>query len=181
MLTSDFNGDGWCDYALGIAYPFNSQMKAYSLDQLMVLGRESGWAEVLHGKRWASPSLYSYANEIWPIFQTDLTQISLAYPKISGPPYVLGIFAGGKGEGKESVGGSSCRQYISVHRWDDTVGAFKRVDDQTRDVVLKYFYAEIEKPCPVSQRLALPDSRHSQPRSIQQTPADALPTRMLAQ
>lgn len=37
-VVADLNGDGWCDYALGVPYPANSNMNAYTLDQLMLLG-----------------------------------------------------------------------------------------------------------------------------------------------
>jgi len=49
-IKTDFKGDGWCDYALGVPYPFNSKMNSYDLDQLMVLVGASGWKPVLNGK-----------------------------------------------------------------------------------------------------------------------------------
>lgn len=41
-ITADFNGDGCCDYALGVHYPLNSNMNAYEPDELMVLGQVRG-------------------------------------------------------------------------------------------------------------------------------------------
>jgi len=59
---------------------------------------------------------------------------------------VLGLFAGADHEGKHNRG-AGCHQYRSVHRWDPALGTLKKVDDATRDAVLKYFYSAIEKPC----------------------------------
>lgn len=61
--------------------------------------------------------------------------------------YVLGLFAGNEGEGQVDGDPPGCTQYVSVHRWDPGFGAFKRVDDATRDAVLRYFYSTVEPPC----------------------------------
>lgn len=50
-IKADFNGDGWCDYVLGVHYPLNSNMNAYDLDELMVLGQARGWKPVFNGKK----------------------------------------------------------------------------------------------------------------------------------
>lgn len=92
-----------------------------------------------------------FAGRQWPVHSVDLTEIALVYPRNYGAPYVLGLFAGGPGEGKEQVGASGCRQYVSVHRWDNEVGAFRRVDATTSDVVLRYFYTAIEGPCETAE------------------------------
>jgi len=145
-IKADFNGDGWCDYALGVPYPINSQMNAYDLSQLMVLGQASGWKPVFNGKKSYEFMEKGYAAETWPTFRIDLTDIRLVFPAQPGAPFVLGLMAGGVDDGKRHMG-NGCHQYRSVHRWDDTLGTFKKADVATREAVLKYFYFVIEKPC----------------------------------
>lgn len=141
-IKADFDGDGWCDYALGIHYPLNSSMGAYELDQLMMLGRPSGWKPVFNGKKgWELDD-----HDTWPTFRIDLTDIRLVFPQRKGAPYVLGLYAGGSNDGTREMG-NHCRQYNSVYRWDSAVGTFRKSDEATREVVLAYFYAAIEKPC----------------------------------
>src|SRR5437899_9434238 len=135
-ITADFNGDGWCDYALGVPYPINSQMNSYYLSELMLLGSASHWTKPFKGRAPFQAPISDLDGALWPRDRVDLTDIRMVYPKRPGPPYVLGLFAGKADEGLVYGIGSSCGQYISVHRWDDTVGAFKRVDNATRDVVL---------------------------------------------
>lgn len=144
-IFADFNGDGWCDYALGVPYPINSKMNSYSLNQILLLGQPDGWRHLSRSVVDSAVAREGFADHPWPIFRIDLTDIRLVYQKASAAPYVLGIFAGGD-PGK--IYNNGCGQYASVHRWDDEVGAFKRVDAATRDVVLNYFYTAIEKPCP---------------------------------
>ena len=75
-ITADLNGDGWCDYALGVGYPVNSQMNSYYLSQMLLLGGAKKWEYALHGRKpWLPPvgSLDADHNDIWPVFQVDLT------------------------------------------------------------------------------------------------------------
>ena len=141
-IKADFNGDGWCDYALGVHYPLNSNMNAYDLDELMVLGQARGWKPVFNGKKgWELED-----HDIWPTFRVDLTDIRLVFPSQGGAPFVLGLYAGGSDDGTRDMG-NGCQQYNSVYRWDDAVGTFRKSDEVTRDAVLGYFYSAIEKPC----------------------------------
>lgn len=141
-IKADFNADGWCDYALGVHYPLNSNMNSYDLDELMALGQPSGWKPVFNGKKgWELEE-----HETWPTFRIDLTDIRLVFPKQQGAPFVLGLYAGGSDDGTRDMG-NGCQQYNSVYRWDNAVGTFKKSDDATRNAVLKYFYSVIEKPC----------------------------------
>lgn len=146
-IKADLNGDGWCDYALGVPYPLNSNMKGYYLNQLMVLGQASTWKPVFNGKKGWELEKVGYENQVWPAFQVDLTDIRLVFPKQPGAPFVLGVFAG-YDDGKRTLS-DGCQQYSSVFRWDDAAGTFKKSDDATRDTVLQYFYSVIEKPCSV--------------------------------
>jgi hypothetical protein len=146
-IKADFNGDGWCDYALGVPYPINSQMHVYDLSKLMALGQANGWKPVFNGKKSYEFMEKGYAQETWPTLRIDLTDIRLVFPARQGAPFVLGLFAGGE-EGKRNMG-NGCTRYRSVYRWDDALGTFKKSDDTTRDAVLKYFYSVIEKPCGV--------------------------------
>jgi len=145
-IKADFNGDGWCDHALGVPYPLNSQMNGYDLNQLMVLGQASGWKPVFNGKKAWQLGAEGYDHQTWPTFRVDLTDIRLVFPKQGGAPFVLGLYAGGSGDGKREMG-NGCQQYNSVYRWDDAVGTFKESDEATREAVLKYFYSAVEKPC----------------------------------
>lgn len=145
-IKADFNGDGWCDYALGVPYPLNSQMNGYNLNQLMVLGQASGWKPVFNGRKAWELDAKGYDHQTWPTFRVDLTDIQLVFPKQSGAPFVLGLDAGDSDDGKRNMG-KGCYQYRSVHRWDEAVGTFKKSDPATRDAVLKYFYSVIDKPC----------------------------------
>lgn len=146
VINADFNGDGWCDYALGVPYPFNSKMNGYNLNQLMALGQASSWKPIFNGRKGWELADMGYEDQTWPRFQVDLTDIRLVFPKQQGAPFVLGLFAGDPDEGKRNLG-NGCHQYQSVHRWDNAVGTFKKSDNATRDAVLKYFYSAIEKPC----------------------------------
>lgn len=145
-ITADFNGDGWCDYALGVPYPINSRMNAYDLSQLMVLGQAGGWKRVFNGKKSHQLADEGLSSETWPTFRIDLTDIRLVFPAQQGAPFVLGLMAGGPDDGKRSMG-NGCHQYRSVHRWDDARGTFKKADAAMRDAVLSYFYSVMEKPC----------------------------------
>lgn len=145
-IKADFNGDGWCDYALGVPYPINSQMNAYDLSEMMVLGHAAGWKSVFNGKKSHEFADNGYSHRTWPTFRVDLTDIRLVFPVQPGAPFVLGLMAGASDEGKRNMG-NGCHEYRSVHRWDETLGTFKKADDATRDAVLKFFYSVIEKPC----------------------------------
>lgn len=149
-IKADFNGDGWCDYALGVPYPVNSQMNAYDLSQLMVLGQPRGWKSVFNGKKSYQLASGGYSAEIWPTFRIDLSDIRLVFPAQQGAPFVLGLMAGGDDDGKRDMG-NGCHQYRSVHRWDHALGTFKKADAATRDAVLSYFYSLVEKPCNVKK------------------------------
>ena len=141
-IRADFNGDGWCDYALGVPYPLNSNMNAYELDELMVLGQPRGWKPVFNGKKgWELDD-----HDIWPTFRVDLTDIRLVFPRQGGAPFVLGLYAGGSDDGTRDMD-NGCQQYNSVYRWDDAVGTFRKSDEATREAVLRYFYSAIAKPC----------------------------------
>ncbi|UVW28945.1 hypothetical protein [Massilia sp. H6] len=145
-IKADFNGDSWCDYALGVPYPLNSNMKGYYLNELMALGQAHGWKPVLNRKKGWELWKMGLEENTWPGFQVDLTDIRLVFSKRQGPPFVLGLYAGGSNDGKRNMG-NDCYQYSSVYRWDATIGAFKKSDNSTRDAVLDYFYSVIEKPC----------------------------------
>lgn len=145
-IKADFNGDGWCDYALGVPYPVNSKMSSYNLSKLMTLGTASGWKPVFNGKQEYEVVPDGGEDETWPRLRVDLTDIRLVFPNKQAAPFVLGLFAAGSDEAKLEVQ-DGCYQYQSVHRWDDTRGTFKKSDVATRDAVLKYFYSVIEKPC----------------------------------
>ena len=148
----DFNGDGWCDYTLGVPYPFNSQMNSYSLDELILLGGKQSWRRAIHGKPVFKVDTLLFPGDVWPLHRVDLTNIHLVYPKSGGAPYVLGLWGSSTDDPIEyRPEPPGCQQYGTVYRWDETVGAFKKVDDATRDVVLKYFYTAIAKPCAAAQ------------------------------
>ena len=145
-IKADFNGDGWCDYALAVPYPINSRMNVYDLSQMMVLGQARGWKSVFNGKKSHQFTDDGYSSDTWPTLRIDLTDIRLVFPAQQGAPFVLGLMAGGIHDGKRDMG-NGCHQYRSVHRWDDALGTFKRSDDATREAVLSYFYSALEKPC----------------------------------
>lgn len=145
-LRLDFNGDGWCDYAVAVPYPANSQMPAYGIEELMILGGKKKWRRVLHGKVALNRSLYS--NEQWPTFRLDLTDIHLVYPKVVGAPFVLGLSdTGTGGSWQSSPSPPHCKEYSSVYRWDEAVGTFRRVDEATAREVIDYFYERVASPC----------------------------------
>lgn len=146
VILADFNGDGWCDYALGVPYPVNSSMNAYDLSQLMVLGQAGGWKRVFNGKKSHQFMDEGYPPDTWPTFRIDLTDIRLVFPAKQGAPFVLGLMAGRADEGKRDLG-NGCHQYRSVHRWDDALATFKKTEEATRDAVLSYFYSVLEQPC----------------------------------
>ena len=148
----DFNGGGWCDYTLGVPYPFNSQMNSYFLDELILLGGKQSWRRALNGKPWFKVKKLLLPPDVWPLDRVDLTGIHLVYPKSSGAPYVLGFWASGTEDPTKSYPKPPyCTQFSTVYRWDETFGAFKKADDTTRDVVLKYFYTAIAKPCSAAE------------------------------
>ena len=153
-ISADFNGDGWCDYALGVPYPVNSKMNAYDLSQLIALGQVGGWKSVFNGKKSHQLADEGLSSETWPTFRIDLTDIRLVFPARRGAPFVLGMMAGGADEGKRSIG-NGCHQYRSVHRWDKALGTFKKADAATSDAVLNYFYSVMEKPCHVQKSLGV--------------------------
>lgn len=146
IIKADFNGDGWCDYALGIPYPVNSKMSSYDLSQLMALGTANGWRPVFNGKQEYEVVPDGGEDKTWPRLRVDLTDIQLVFPRKQAAPFVLGLYAAGSDEAKREVE-DGCYQYQTVHRWDDSRGTFMKSDDATRDAVLKYFYSVIEKPC----------------------------------
>ncbi len=145
-LKADFNGDGWCDHALAVPYPLNSRMKAYDLNQLMALGQPRGWRPVFKGKKAFQLAEDGYVHSTWPTFRVDLTDVKLVFPAQKGAPFVVGLFAGLSDEGKRDMG-NGCQQFRSVHRWDEAIGTFRKVDEATRKHVLNYFYSAIEQPC----------------------------------
>ncbi len=144
----DFNGDGWCDYVVGVQRYFSSKDEFYELPDAMLLGAAKAWAKPFHGKAPYLPPISELDRAVWPNPGIDLTNIHLVYPKSGGAPYVVGLWASGTDDPiKHYPEPPGCKQYGTVYRWDETVGAFKKVDDATRDVVLKYFYTAIAKPC----------------------------------
>ena len=147
----DFNGDGWCDYTLAVPYPFNSQMNSYWLNEMILLGGKQSWRRALNGKPRPKIDDLLLLDDVRPLDRVDLTNVRLVYPKSGGAPYVLGLWAGTDNPLQRYYGPPGCTQFITVYRWDETVGAFKKVDDATRDVVLKYFYTAIAKPCAAAQ------------------------------
>lgn len=145
VFRADVNGDGWCDHVVGVAYPRNSRMNAYYLNDLLALGGPNSWGKPFNGKQ---PFMLDSSDDlVLPRFRVDLTAMRLVYPAAGGAPYVLGLFAGNEGEGLVPAGPPGCSQYVSVHRWDAGFGAFKRADDATKDAVLRYFYSAVEQPC----------------------------------
>lgn len=136
VLRYDFNGDGWCDYVVGVPYPVNSQMDSYYINQMMLLGGEKQWKPVLHGRKPFLPPITELDNRQWPTFQVDLTAIQLIYPKAGGAPYVLGLMAGGADD-----------PYQTVYRWDNAAGTFRCVDEATAKVVLGFYNQRIEPLC----------------------------------
>lgn len=146
-ITADFNGDNWCDFALQIPYPSNSQMESYYLNQILELGGPTGWRQPFKGRKPYLPPISSLDGHIWPIFQVDLTNIAFVYRKLGGAPYVIGIMNGYELPKTIVNPDTGCQQYAVVHRWDDNVDGLKKVDDATRDVVLSFYYSRVEKPC----------------------------------
>ena len=144
-IVTDLNGDGWCDTALAVPYPFNSRMESYWLEDMVVLGGPKGWRHPLKGKKSWSDEISFLDPHIWPTHQVDLTGIVLLYPRSGGAPYILGLIDGYEFE-KEFVS-PGCQQYTRVHQWDADVDAFKKVDDAARDAVLSFYYSKVEKPC----------------------------------
>lgn len=138
-LVVDFNGDGWCDFAWAIPYPVNSKMESYWLEDMLILGGPKKWRMPFNGKR---PSVLRIDIEMWPIQNVALTDIAMVSTTTGGAPYVLGIGP----DGHKQVG-FGCYDYASVHRWDNTVDAFKRADEAMRDAVLSFYYSHIGKRC----------------------------------
>jgi len=141
-IFADLNGDGWCDMALAVPFPFNSKMETYFLDEMLILGGPKGWRLPFKGK---GPPMFGLDDELWPHLRVDLTGIVLVYPTSGGAPFLLGLIDP-FGSEKEFVS-PGCKQYTRVHRWDAEVDAFKKVDDATRDSVLAFYYSKVEKPC----------------------------------
>jgi hypothetical protein len=117
-------------------------MESYFLDEMLLLGGPKRWRLPFNGRR---PSWFDLDSEIWPSFRVDLTEIVMLYSTAGGAPYVLGLIDGAPGD--RTTVSPGCRQYTRVHRWDAEVGAFKKVDDATRETVLAFYYSKIEKPC----------------------------------
>lgn len=148
VLRHDFNGNGWCDYAVAVPYPFNSKMASYSIDESMILGGDKKWRPVLTGKKWINIDEGTYSAIDFPLFQLDLTDIHLVHPKTGGAPYMLGLWASGTGPSwQQNPNPPHCRQYSSVYRWDEAVGTFRRIDEATAKVVVAYYYRFIARPC----------------------------------
>ena len=143
-LVADFNGDGWCDFAWAVPYPMNSKMESYFLDEIMTLGGPKKWRSPLKGK---GAKLFGPDFKISPDQNVDLTEVTMIYPKSGGAPYVLGI--GPDGLEYVTLG---CREYVSAHRWDNGVDAFKKVDDATRDTVIAFYYSTIGQRCDRSKK-----------------------------
>lgn len=125
VTKADLNGDGWCDYAIGVPYPFNSQMSLYYLSEEMLLGSKTGWRRPFHGKRPAELSLADLNNEKWAWISVDLDDIQLIYPKAGGAPYVVGLYAGDQEFFRlpkwARFGGCQAVhlvQYKTVYRWE---------------------------------------------------------------
>lgn len=144
-LVADFNGDGWCDVAWKVPYPRNSHMKSYWLEDLLILGSRKRWFAPLRGKRPWSRELHSLNQAISPTFQVDLTEVALVHPNSPGAPYLLGLISGPDWGTTPIVPG--CAEYSSVYRWDQQIDAFKKVDENTRDAVISFYYATVGKRC----------------------------------
>lgn len=143
-LVVDFNGDGWCDFAWAVPYPMSSKMESYFLEEILVLGGARRWRLPFNGKR---PSMFDIDINVWPTYCVDLTEVSIVYSKSGGAPYVLGIGP----DGLDDVTWG-CREYVSVHRWDNEVDAFKKVDDATRDAVIAFYYSTTGQRCERSKK-----------------------------
>lgn len=141
-VVADVNGDGWCDFAWAVPFPFNSQMESYFLDELLILGGAERWRAPFHGNQ---PARYELDPEVWPSFRVSLTAIAFLQSQTGGAPFVLGL-VDGYAPGKTWFP-SGCGQYTSVHQWDDKVDGFKRVDGARREAVLNYYYSHVERPC----------------------------------
>ncbi|QRR33051.1 hypothetical protein JNX00_15475 [Hydrogenophaga sp. YM1] len=144
-LVFDFNGDGWCDFAWAIPYPMNSKMESFFLEDILVLGGAREWRSPFKGGR--RPWVLRIDTETWPVYNVDLTEAIMIYPKSGGAPYILGIGP----DGLEYVA-PGCREYVSVHRWDNEVDAFKKVDDVTRDAVITFYYSTVGQRCDRSKK-----------------------------
>lgn len=141
-LTADFNGDGWCDFALKVPYPINSQMDYYFLDGIFMLGGPHGWRHPRWGvKRTALASDDKDA----PKQNVDLTGVSLVYLDSVPVPYVLGLKSGY--DLGSTLIGRGCFEYSSVYRWDDKVDAFRRVEEAIRERVIALYYAKLGERC----------------------------------
>ncbi|QRR35590.1 hypothetical protein JNX00_06920 [Hydrogenophaga sp. YM1] len=143
-LVADFNGDGWCDFAWAVPYPMNSKMESYFLDEIMTLGGPKRWRPPL---KETGATLFGSDFRVSPDQNVDLTEVTMIYPKSGGAPYVLGIGP----DGLEYVA-LGCREYVSVHRWDNEVDAFKKVDDVTRDAVITFYYSTVGQRCDRSKK-----------------------------
>jgi hypothetical protein len=158
----DFNGDGWCDYALGVPYPFNSKMNSFSVEDILLLGNQDRWGKALKGKN-DYKFMVSLLHSPWVSFRPDLTDIKLVYSKSGGAPYVIGIYSGNDNEylqndthrknpaycdkeGKQRIDFFT-PQYLTVYRWDDTVGTFKKVEESTRKAILEFEFEEETHRC----------------------------------
>lgn len=105
----------------------------------VTLGGAQKWRLPFKGK---GPPMFGLDTNIWPRHRVDLSDVSLVFPASGGAPYVLGI----QPDGLEFAA-PGCREYISVHRWDNEVDAFKKTDAVTRDLVIAFYYANIGQRC----------------------------------
>lgn len=149
-LFADFNGDGVCDYAVKVAYPFNSKMPCYSLDEIMVLGAKTGWRRPFNGKPW--PNVYDVlthagqdANDV-ATNDVDLTVAELVYRKGGGVPYVARIYY--RGQPEEGLSFQCEGQLKVLHRWDDTIGTFRIDRSDDAKAALKFYLSQPSKTCP---------------------------------
>lgn len=166
-MHDDFNGDGWCDYAVGISYPLNSKMNSFNIEDMILLGGAKGWTPPLHGiKTYMLDKKIpnSEEMEIYATFQADLTNIKLIHQKNGGAPYVIGLITGiirdddiigpqvearrrepTYCEGKHRV--DFFTGWVSVYRWDDWAGTFKRVLGKDRQTVLDFEFNQAIEAC----------------------------------
>lgn len=164
QIFADFTGNGWCDYALGVPYPINSKMNSFGFNDIMKLGDANGWRDVLHGKQWFKLPSLERARDGIPLFNIDLTDIHLVYPKKQGAPYVIGLAAAVSTAMDPWIVENNpphCKKYTTVYRWDPTIGAFKITDPAATQVVLQYYYAKMAEPCiDAGQCRAYPSCRY---------------------
>jgi hypothetical protein len=147
IFRLDFNGDGFCDYALGLPVPINEKMTQFNISEIFFVQNAGTWISAFaHRKPW---HIVDFDYQVWPYHDASLLNVDFIYSKLDGLPFVLGLYAKSDDEGAWRVGSGSCFQYVSVHKWDKQYNSLKRVPDEIRDVVLNYFYTFIKKPCRV--------------------------------